>query len=61
NKVSITRVFASHENAVAAKYGRGAIAFDNFAIIEIDLSENSQTPDDSGNRVPVHFHEVAWF
>lgn len=61
NEVSVPRIFASHEHAVAAKYRRGAITFDNFAIVEIDLGENSQTPDDSRNRVPVHFDEVTWF
>ena len=61
DEVRVPRVFASHEDAVAAKDGRGAITFDDFAVVEINLSENSETPDDSGDRVPVHFHKVAGF
>ena len=55
DEVSVTRVFAFHENAVAAKYGRSAVAFGDFAVLKIDLREDSQTAHDPRDRIPVHF------
>ena len=34
------------------------MAFDDFTIIEVDLSEDSQAADYSSNRVPVHFDKI---
>jgi hypothetical protein len=37
------------------------MAFDNLAIIKVDFGEDSETPDDSSNRVPVHLNKVPRF
>ena len=58
---SITRILAPHKNTVAAKYRGSTMAFDNFAIVEVDLSETSQAPYNSSNRVPVHFNKIRTF
>ncbi len=61
DEVCITRIFAFHENAVATEDRGCAVAFGNFPIIEIDLREDSETADDPGDRIPIHFDEIARF
>ena len=59
DEVGIARVFALHENAVAAEDRRRAVALGDLAILEIDLREDAQTADDPRDRVPVHLHELC--
>ena len=59
DEVCIPRIFALHKNAVSAENGGGAIAFGHLFIFEVDFGENSQAAHDSGNRVPVHLHEIS--
>ena len=59
NEMRVARVFAFHENAVAAKDRGRAVAFGDLAIGEIDLRINSEAAHDPGNRIPIHFDEAA--
>ena len=59
DEVRVARVFALHENAVAAEDRRGAVALGDLAVVEIDLGENAEAAHDSGNRIPVHLHQIA--
>jgi hypothetical protein len=59
DEMGVAWVLVQHENAVAAKDRRRAVAFDDFLRIEIDLRENAETADDSGDRVPVHLDDVS--
>jgi hypothetical protein len=52
NLMRITRVLAFHEHAVATKDGRGAMAFDDLPVVEIDLRMDAEAADDPGNRIP---------
>ena len=59
DEMGIPRVFALHENAVAAKDGGCAVALGDFAICEVDLGEDAEAAHDPRNRIPVHLHQVA--
>jgi hypothetical protein len=52
-------VFVQHENAVAAKDRRRAVAFDHFLRVEVDFGENAETANDPGDRIPVHLDDVS--
>ena len=56
DKVRIARIFALHEDAVAAEDRRGAVAFGYFALAEIDFGEDAEAANDPGNRIPVHLN-----
>jgi hypothetical protein len=56
----VARVFPAHENAIAAKNRRGAVAFGHFLVFEVDLGKNSQAPDDPSDRIPVHLNELSF-
>ncbi len=55
DEVGVARVFALHENAIAAKDRRSAVALRHFAVGEIDFGKDAEAADDPGDRVPVHF------
>ncbi len=59
DEVGVPRVFAFHENAIAAKNRRRAVALGHSPIFKIDFGENSQATHDPGNRIPVHLHQFA--
>ena len=59
DEVGVARVFALHEDAVAAKDRRSAVALGDLAILKIDLREDSQAADDPRDRIPVHLHQVS--
>ena len=61
DEMSITRVFALHENAVPAKNGGGAVALRNLFVLKIDLGEDAQAAHNTGDGVPTHFYEVPLF
>jgi hypothetical protein len=58
DEVGIARVFALHENAVAAEDRGGAVTLDDLAVSEIDFGEDAETADDSGYRIPIHLHDL---
>ena len=58
DEMGVARVFALHENAVAAKDRRRAMAFDDVPIGEIDLREDPQAADDPRDRIPIHLDDV---
>ena len=58
DEVRIARIFALHEDAIAAEDGGGAVAFGHLAIFEVDLGEDAQAAHDPGNRIPVHLHQL---
>ena len=60
DEVGIARIFALHEDAVAAEDGRGAVTLRHLAVLEVDLSEDAETPDNAGNRIPVHLDQVSF-
>ena len=59
DEVGVARVFALHENAVAAEDGGSAVALGDFLLIEVDLGVDAEASDDSGDRVPGHFHKFS--
>src|SRR5439155_12229127 len=59
DEVRVARVFALHEDAVAAEDMGGAVALRHLAVLEVDLGVDAQAPDDAGDRVPVHLHQLA--
>ena len=61
NEVGVTGIFALHEDAVAAKDRRRAVAFGNFAIREIDFGVNAETSHDASDRVPIHVDQSPRF
>ena len=52
DEVGVARIFALHENAVAAEDGRSAVALRHLAVFEIDLGEDAEAADDPGDRDP---------
>ena len=58
DEVRVARILALHEDAVAAKDGRGAVALGDLAVLEIDLGEDAEAAHDAGDRVPVHLHQL---
>ena len=59
DEMRVARVFALHENAVAAKNGGGGVALRDLAILKIYLGENTKTADNPGYWIPIHFDEIA--
>ncbi len=60
DEVGVARIFALHENAVAAKDGRGAVALRHLPVFEIDFGKDAQAAHDPGDRVPVHLHQIPF-
>ena len=61
NEVGVARVLPFHEDAVAAKDRRRAVALGHLPILKIDLREDSEAAHDPGNRIPVHFYKISRF
>ena len=59
DEMRVARVLALHENAVAAKNRRCAVALGHAPIFKVNLGENSQASYNPGDRIPVHFHQIA--
>ena len=59
NEVCVAGILVLHEDAVTPEDRGGAMALDNFPVREVNLGEDSQTPNDSGDRVPGHLHNVG--
>ena len=58
DEVGVARVFALHEDAVAAEDRRSAVALGDLAVGEVDLGVDAQAADDPGDRVPGHLDQV---
>src|SRR6185437_6762629 len=54
NEMRVARVLAFHEDAVATEDRRGAVAFDDTLLLEVDLRVNPETAHDPGDRIPGH-------
>ena len=61
DEVGVARIFALHEDAVAAKDRRRAVALGDVLVVEVDLGEDTEAADDAGDGIPVHFDEIALF
>ena len=59
DEVGVARILALHEDRVAAEDRRGAVALDDFAVLEVDLRVDAEAADDPGDRVPRHLHQLA--
>ena len=59
DEVGVPRVLALHEDAVAAEDRRGAVALGDLALPEVDLRVDAEAPDDAGDRIPRHLHQVV--
>ena len=59
DEMGVARIFALHEDAVAAEDRRGAVALGDLAVLEIDLGVDAEAADDPGDRIPVHLDELA--
>ena len=56
DEVSVARILALHEDAVAAKDRRGAVTLGDLPLAEVDFGEDSEAADDPGNRIPIHLY-----
>ena len=59
DEVGVARVFAFHEDAVAAEDRRGAVALGDRPLGEIDLGVDAQAAHDPRDRVPGHIDQVG--
>ena len=59
DEMGIPRILVLHEDAIAAKDGRGAVAFGNLLLGEIDLRINAEASHNTGDWVPGHFDQVS--
>src|SRR5207249_5144037 len=59
DEMGVARILALHEDRVAAEDRRGAVAFGDLAVLEVDLGVDPQAADDARDRVPGHFDELA--
>src|SRR5262249_16781510 len=57
DEMGVARVFALHEDAVAAKDRGRAVTLSDLSVIKINLGENAEAADDAGDRVPIHLHQ----
>src|SRR5947209_136443 len=60
DKVGISRIFAFHEDAVTPEDGRGAMALYDLPLLEVNLGINTQTSNDSCDRIPRHLYKLWW-
>jgi hypothetical protein len=58
DEVGVARVLALHEDAVAAKDRRSAVALSHLAVGKVDLGEDTEAAHDACDRVPVHLDQV---
>ena len=59
DEMRVARVLVLHEDAVAAKDRRRAVALDDLLRVEIDLGVNAEAADDARDRIPVHLDDVS--
>ena len=58
DEAGVARVLAFHEHRVTAEQRRRAVAFGHDPVREVDLRVDAEVPDDAGDRVPVHLHDL---
>ena len=54
DEVSVARILALHEDRIAAKDRRRAMALGNFARVDVDLRIDAEAADDPRDRIPRH-------
>ena len=59
DEVRVARILALHEDRVAAEDRRGAVALDDFSVLEVDLGVDAEAADDPGDRIPRHLDQLA--
>jgi hypothetical protein len=59
DEVGVARILALHEDRITAEDRRGAVALDDFSVVEVDLGVDAETSDDAGDGVPCHLHQLA--
>ncbi len=59
DEAGVARVLALHEHRVAAEQRRRAVALGDDLVGEVDLRVDAEVPDDPGDRVPRHLHDLA--
>ena len=59
DEVRVAWILALHEYGVAAEDRRRAVAFDDLAIVEVDLGVDAEAADDPGDGIPRHLDELA--
>ncbi len=59
DEMGVARVFAFHKDAVAAKDRRRAVTLRHCTPSEIDFRVDAQTPNDPGNGIPRHLHNIT--
>ncbi len=58
NEMSVARVLAFHEDAIATEDRGGAMALDHALIIEVDLGIDAEAADDACDRIPGHLDQI---
>ena len=61
DEMSVARVLALHEDAIAAEDRRGAMALDDLPIGEVDLGIDAQAADDPRDRIPRHLLDADFY
>ncbi len=56
DEVRVARIFALHEDAVAAEDRGRAVTLGDLALAEVDLGEDAEAADDPGDRIPIHLY-----
>jgi hypothetical protein len=59
DEVGVAGILALHEDRIATEYRRGAVALDDFAVVEVDLCVDTEAADDAGDGIPCHLHQLA--
>ena len=59
DEVGVARILALHEDRIAAEDRRGAVALDDFLVVEVDLGVDAEAADDAGDGIPRHLHQLA--
>ena len=61
DEVGVAGILPFHEHAIAAEYGRRAIALRDLLVGEVDLGVDAEAADNPGDGVPGHFNQFARF
>ena len=59
DEVRVAGILSLHEDAVSAEDRRCAVALGDDALLEVDLRVDPEAPDDTGDRIPVHLHQIG--
>jgi len=59
DEMGVAGILALHEQRVAAEYRRRAVAFDDLAVVEVNLRIDAEAADYPGDGIPRHLHQLA--